>query len=300
MSNEEKESFLSDDPEIASQRWCLLSFISPENVLNRKDQFFFTSFINQYDFHLRTKKMEEFFVKQIQSINTKLDAEATRLEALDLSGAAAACRNSTLTIESYVSDFQKFVKANLKELNQSNIKDEFDDFMYTNTAKLEDDFYAKNNFQTTMRGMKIRGSYGQKEEAEARAKKLQKMDPDHNIYVGQVGKWLPWDPSPSAIPDQEYAEDQLNTLMKKYKENEEAREVFHKEQRERARKGKGVMNMDGNQADDTDYNSSKNLTVSKAEDTSVPSLGTGSSQFDGMFSGPADLAIKRKMDREGK
>jgi hypothetical protein len=300
MSNEEKESFLSDDPEIASQRWCLLSFISPENVLNRKDQFFFTSFINQYDFHLRTKKMEEFFVKQIQSINAKLDAEATRLEALDLSGAAAACRNSTLTIESYVSDFQKFVKANLKELNQSNIKDEFDDFMYTNTAKLEDDFYAKNNFQTTMRGMKIRGSYGQKEEAEARAKKLQKMDPDHNIYVGQVGKWLPWDPSPSAIPDQEYAEDQLNTLMKKYKENEEAREVFHKEQRERARKGKGVMNMDGNQADDTDYNSSKNLTVSKAEDTSVPSLGTGSSQFDGMFSGPADLAIKRKMDREGK
>jgi len=305
MSNEEKESFLSDDPEIASQRWCLLSFISPENVLNRKDQFFFTSFINQYDFHLRTKKMEEFFVKQIQSINAKLDAEATRLEALDLSGAAAACRNSTLTIESYVSDFQKFVKANLKELSASNIKDEFDDFMYTNIAKLEDDFYAKNNFQTTMRGMKIRGSYGQKEEAEARAKKLQKMDPDHNIYVGQVGKWLPWDPSPSAIPDQEYAEDQLNTLMKKYKENEEAREVFHKEQRERARKGKGVMNMDGNQAADTDYNSSKNLTVSKAEaetetDTSIPSLGTGSSQFDGMFSGPADLAIKRKMDREAK
>lgn len=149
-----------------------------------------------------------------------------------------------------------------------------------------------------MRGLKIRGSYSQKEEAEARAKKLQKMDPDHNIYVGQVGKWLPWDPSPASIPDQEYAEEQLNTLMKKYKENEEAREQFHKEQRERNRKNKTVMNMDGQQ---TDYNSSKNLTVSKAdgeEAAEVPSLGTGASQFEGMFSGPADLAIKRKIEKE--
>ena len=300
MSHEEKESYLTDDPEIASQRWCLLSFISPENVLNRKDQFLFTSFLNQYDFQLRSKKMEEFFVKQIQAINGKLDAEATRLEGLDLSGAAAACRKSTLAIENYVSDFQKFVKAHLKDLTASNLKEEYDDFIYQHGVQLEDDFYAKNNFQTTMRGLKIRGSYGQKEEAEARAKKLQKMDPDHNIYVGQVGKWLPWDPSPSAIPDQEYAEEQLNTLMKKYKENEEAREQFHKEQRDRARKSKGVMNMDGNE---TDYNSSKNLTVSKTtegDSAEVPSLGTGSSQFEGMFSGPADLAIKRKMERDGK
>jgi len=301
MSAEEKESFLSDDPEIASQRWCLLSFISPESVLNRKEQFLFTSFLNQYDFQLKSKKMEEFLVKQIQTINAKLDAEATKLEALDLSGAAAACRKSTLAIEPYVVDFQKFVKNNLKDLTPSKLKDEYDDFMFQNGPKLEDEFYAKNNFQTTMRGLKIRGSYGQKEEAEARAKKLQKMDPDHNIYVGQVGKWLPWDPSPSAIPDQEYAEDQLNTLMKKYKENEEAREVFHKEQRDRARKNKGVMNMDGN-ATEGEYNSSKNLTVSKAEETTeeVPSLGTGSSQFDGMFSGPADLAIQRKMQRDAK
>jgi hypothetical protein len=299
MSTEEKESYLTDDPEIASQRWCLLSFISPENVLNRKEVFLFTSFLNQYDFHLRSKKMEEYFVKQIQSINAKLDEEATRLEALDLSGAAAACRKSTLTIESYVSEFQKFVKNNLKEMTASNLKEEYDDFLYANGVKLEDDFYAKNNFQTTMRGLKIRGSYGQKEEAEARAKKLQKMDPDHNIYVGQVGKWLPWDPSPSAIPDQEYAEEQLNNLMKKYKENEEAREQFHKEQRDRARKNKTVMNMDGSES--ADYNSSKNLTISKAEgDSEVPSLGTGSSQFEGMFSGPADLAIKRKMERDAK
>ena len=297
MSHEEKESFLSDDPEIASQRWCLLSFISPENVLNRKEQFFFTTFLNQYDFHLRSKKMEEFLVKEIQSINNKLDEEANRLEALDLSGAAAACRKSTLSIESYVSEFQKFVKANLKELSASNIKEQYDDFIYQHGVKLEDDFYAKNNFQTTMRGLKIRGSYGQKEEAESRAKKLQKMDPDHNIYVGQVGKWLPWDPSPHEVGDQEYAEDQLNTLMKKYKENEEQRDQFNREQREKGRKQKRVFTS----SDENTGAPAVSMTreAGDAPAAEVPSLGTGASEFSGMFSssGPADLAIARKMEK---
>ena len=29
-----------------------------------------------------------------------------------------------------------------------------------------------------------------------RAKMLRKMDPNHNVFVGQVGFWLPWDPDP--------------------------------------------------------------------------------------------------------
>jgi hypothetical protein len=298
MSHDEKESFLTDDPDIPSQRWCLLSFISPENVLNRKDPFFFAAFLRQYEFQVRTKALEEYLVKTIQNFNTKMEEESNRLNALDLSGAALECRKSMLQLEPYVADLQKFVKENQKALSASKLQEEYDDFMFKNGAQLEDDFYAKNDFRTTVRGLKIRGAYSTREEAESRAKKLQKMDADHNIFVGQIGKWLPWDPSPSAISDHEYAEDQLNTLMKKYKENEEAREMFHKEQRDRAKKNKGVVSMPG--ASD-DYNSSKNLTVSKAEeDTSVPSLGTGSSEFSGMFSGPADLAIQRKMERDSK
>jgi len=162
----------------------------------------------------------------------------------------------------------------------STLNENFDDFMFKNGAKLEDDFYAKNNFRTTVRGLKIRGAYSTKEEADMRAKKLQKADPDHNIYVGQVGKWLPWDPKPSEVGEQEYAEEQLNTLMKKYKENEEQREQFTREQREAGRK------------------QNRTVTTMPGSDASVPSLGTDASEFSGMFSGsgPADLAIQRKMD----
>lgn len=270
---------MNDDPEISSQKWCLLSFISPENVLNRKDMFFFNAFIKQYEFQLRTKSLEQFLVKSIQTINSKLDAEATRLDSLDLSGAAIECRKSTLSIEPFITDFQDTVKKNQREMVASTLNESFDDFMYKNSAKLEDDFYAKNNFRTTVRGLKIRGAYSTKEEADLRAKKLQKADPDHNIYVGQVGKWLPWDPKPSEIGEQEYAEEQLNTLMKKYKENEEQREQFTREQREAGRK------------------QNRTVTTMPGSDASVPSLGTDASEFSGMFSsGPADLAIQRKMD----
>jgi hypothetical protein len=287
MSNsqhEEKESSLTDDPEIAAQRWCLLSFISPENVLARKDPFFFASFLKQYEFQLRSKGLEQFLVKTIQTINGKLEAEAVNLEKLDLSGAALACRNSTLRMETFLTDFHGYVKGNLKEMSASKLQEEYDDYMYKNSAQLEDDFFAKNNFRTTVRGLKIRGAYSTKEEAEMRAKKLQKMDADHNIFVGQVGKWLPWDPKPSDIADQEYAEEELNTLMKKYKENEEAREIHHKERRDEARRQKNVVSMPSQSA------------APATEE--VPSLGTGASEFSGMFSGPADLAIQRKMEKE--
>ena len=236
--------------------------------------FFFNAFLKQYEFQLRTKSLEQFLVKSIQTINAKLDAEATRLDGLDLSGAALECRKSTMSIDPFITDFQESVKKNQREMLASTLNESFDDFMFKNSAKLEDDFYAKNNFRTTVRGLKIRGAYSTKEEADMRAKKLQKSDPDHNIYVGQVGKWLPWDPKPSDVGEQEYAEEQLNTLMKKYKENEEQKEQFTREQREAGRK--------------------QNRTV-----TTMP-LGTDASEFSGMFSGPADLAIQRKMDAAAK
>jgi len=69
--------------------------------------------------------------------------------------------------------------------------------------------------------------------------------------------------------------------MKKYKENEEQREQFTREQREAGRKQNRVSTMPGS-------------------DASVPSLGTDASEFSGMFSGSADLAIQRKMDAASK
>ena len=55
-----------------------------------------------------------------------------------------------------------------------------------------------------------------------------------DVFVGQVGYWLPWDPSSLEVQDQEYTNTELNTLMKKYKENKEQHdEVFEKQKEEK-------------------------------------------------------------------
>ena len=296
----EREDILTEDPEIPSQRWALLSFLSPEKVLSRKDTFFFTVFLKQYEFQMRTQSMEKFLVSKIKDFNEQLDKKATEFEKADLSGAAVLCRGAQMQDDSTLKDLQEFVKENQKDLVQSKLNDEYDDFLFKNKTKLEDEFYAQNNFQTTVRGLKIRGAYGDKKEAEMRAKKLQRTDPLHNIYVAEVGKWLPWDPSPHEVSEQEYAEDQLNTLMKKYKENEEQREAFQKEQRESRRPEKKKVFSDDGVPDDVGV--TLNVVRGAPKEDSVPSLGTGTSAFAGMFSssGPADLAIERKLQTQKK
>ena len=276
MSNVEREDFLEEDAEIPGQKFCLLSFLSPEKVLANKDVFMFSQFLKNYEFQSRTKNLEAYLMKVVKGINTKLDAEADSLLDRDLSGAADLCRNSKLRIDTLMDEFHQFVQTNERELKESKLTDVYDDYIFANKTKLEDEFYAKNEFRTTVRGLKIRGVYGSQAEAVARSKKLQRLDTLHNIFVGEVGKWLPWDPSPSDVSEQEYAEEQLNTLMKKYKENEEQREQFQKEQRGRSKKSTQVMNPD-------------------AEDSA-----SGES-FSDMFgsTGHADLAMARKTDLSG-
>jgi len=81
------------------------------------------------------------------------------------------------------------------------------------------------------RAIKVRGVYATKEEAEKRAQFLQDIDPQFNIFVGEVGKWLGWDPDPNSIEDQHYKEKKLQELMKKYKKNRDKAKVMEEERK---------------------------------------------------------------------
>lgn len=128
----------------------------------------------------------------------------------------------------FVHKFLKTIAKNY-DLDENTIEDKFKDFMYVNNDKLEKEFYENNDFRTTVRGVKVRGTYDTLREAQVRAKVLQKRDPNFNVYIGQVGYWLPWDPNPHKIDSQEYAEGELNTLVKKYKENQSKKDAHFQE-----------------------------------------------------------------------
>lgn len=279
-----KEDFLEEDPEIRSQKFVLLSFLSPEKVLESKDRYFFGEFIKQYEIDYKIKNLETFLVSIVRGINDKLTKEADKMDAsgADLSGvsaqaladSAALCRRSRLNIGNILESYTSYVKENDVSIKNTTIKEAYEDYMFKNQTKLEEDFFAKNEFRTSIRGLKVRGVTGTHGEAVAMSKKLQRSDTTHNIFLGEVGKWLPWDPNPHQVQDQEYAEDQLNTLMKRYKDNEDARAEFVSNQRQEATKGakKGpvISSSDGN-----------------------PVAGEASEGWGSMFGG-ADLALERK------
>jgi hypothetical protein len=119
------------------------------------------------------------------------------------------------------------------DLDADSIQEKYKDFLYINEKKLDDEFSKDNDFRTSVRGLKIRGVYDNISEAQRRAKLLQKTDPNFNVFVGQVGYWLPWDPEPHKVAKQEYAEKELNELIHKYEENQEARKIAFNKRVER-------------------------------------------------------------------
>jgi hypothetical protein len=188
--------FLDQDPPLRGQNYVCLSFVSPEDVIKKKEVYFFEEFIKSF-----SRDMNDFFT----NLAAKYSAEESTI-------------NNIKERYSYVFD-------------ESKMNEEYSFFVNQNSATLEEEYYKKNNFQTSIRGLKVRGVFDSIREAEIRSQVLKKIDDKFNVYVAQVGCWCPWSPNPEDIEDQEYAETQLNTLMKQYKDNQDKKDVFFQERK---------------------------------------------------------------------
>ena len=184
---------LEEDKAIAGQKFVCVSFVSPENILKKKELFFFEQFLKKWEFN---KSMEKF-VQFLNFVSFKYN----------------------LSFDDLSVDFKGFVDEEKQNL-YTNLGDDYKTFLDKNETDLETQFQQSNQFQTCTRGLKIRGSYSTQEEAEMRAKMLREQDPNHDVFVGPVGMWMPWDPEAYKTGRVEYMEDELNQLMKEKKTNE--------------------------------------------------------------------------------
>ena len=82
-------------------------------------------------------------------------------------------------------------------------------------------------------GLKIRGCFSTKDEAESHAKRLQKEDALVDIYVVDMYKWLLIPPDRLQIDNVHYQNEKLEEIMTKYRDNQrQAAAMFEKRKRD--------------------------------------------------------------------
>jgi len=103
-------------------------------------------------------------------------------------------------------------------------------------------------------GLKIRGCFASKDDAEAHAKRLQREDALVDIYVVDMYKWLLIPPDRLQIDNVHYQEEKLEEIFTKYRENQQ-QAASHFEKRKRDMMAKPLEGSDTPYIDASDENS---------------------------------------------
>lgn len=185
---------LDEDKPIAEQKFTCLSFISPEKIIENKNEFLFQEFAKQYHFN----KSAELLTKYSNYLSFKYGIDHDEI----------------------VKELHQFVESETEDMH-NDVRGDYQQFVDKNEESLEQQYREKNGFQTSVRGLKVRGVFPSQEEAELRCKMLREADPNHDVYVGPVGLWVPFHPDAYKTGKVEYLEDELNQLMHEKNKNEE-------------------------------------------------------------------------------
>lgn len=178
--------------------------------------------------------------------------------------------------------------------------DKYADYAVSHEEENTKQFNDENEFKTSVRGVKIRGVFESLKEAQRKAKVLQTRDPTFHVFVGQLGYWLPWDPNPDNIENQEYAEQHLNEIVKKYKENRQAKdEIWNADLQKRiqATKEAGQRGAQEAAASAASEPSIKEITDSGVDGGAELKAEESEKMVKNMFEGD-DLFLARKREQE--
>jgi hypothetical protein len=213
VNNLEKAKYvdlLDEDKPISGQKYVCLSFISPEDHIKNKELFYFEKFLKNFEF----KKTFEKYTQFLNFLAYKYNLDFNKLSK----------------------DMEEFVEEEKENLFLTTLDDEYKTFIDAKEEQLQKEYNELHQFQTNTRGIKVRGVFGSQEEAEMRCKMLREIDPNHDVYVGAVGMWMPFHPEAYKTGRVEYLEKDLNELMSHKKKNDEISKEQFKERVKESKK----------------------------------------------------------------
>jgi hypothetical protein len=302
---EPERVFLESDDEIKGQKFVCLSFLTPTRELVRsKELFFYSEFLKFHAMDFRIKSTETFIFDRLREIQNVLADVVIDMSNTDVGEAATTVKKELVErlektreklARETAASVEAHVKANLRDYRETTIVEDFEKYMVAHQERLEEEFHKANNFRTTKHGLKVRGVYSNHEQAVARAKALHKKDPYFNVYVAEVGEWLPWDPDPDSVQDSEYANDDLNKLMRKYKENQAEKEAYFEEMK-RKKMAEAAAATQAKKEENATKAAALGLGKPKVAFGEQEQTQEGTEAAKDLFAAGEDLALRRKRE----
>lgn len=184
---------LKEDEPIPGQRTAVISMVEPKysKLMSNREAFFAANFLQK--FFAERKSIEQYITKESNNISV-----------------------TDLMKENFDFSFE-------------NIQKLYYEYLKFNGNTLQQKFDTKYNPQDIMliTGFKVRGVFSNDDLLKQAIKKFHKFEPAVNIYTVPVGKWIPYCPISDENIPQEFAEKQLNNLIKKQKfDVQEEKEKF--------------------------------------------------------------------------
>ena len=99
VNNPKYVDLLEEDKPIAGQKFCCVSFVSPEKILKKKELFYFQEFLKHWDFTKSTQKFTQFLNFMAFKYN--------------------------LNFDKIMADFQEYTKSEADELSQTTLDDDY-------------------------------------------------------------------------------------------------------------------------------------------------------------------------------
>lgn len=209
--NTKHVDLLDEDKPISGQKFVCLSFISPEEHIKNKELFYFEKYLKHFEF----KKTFEKYTQFLNFVSYKYN----------------------LNFDNLTKDMEEFVEEEKDNLFLTTLEDDYKSFIDAKEEQLQKEYSVAHDFQTNTRGLKVRGVFSTQEEAEMKCKTLRSDDPNHDVYVGPVGMWMPFHPEAYKTGRVEYLEKELNELMAEKKKNDEtSKEQFKNRVKESKKK----------------------------------------------------------------
>ena len=139
---------LEEDRPISAQKFVCMSFVSPEKIIKQKELYMFNKFVAQWDMNKSLEKYNQF----LNFVSFKY----------------------SLPFDDLTKDLEEFCTTEKDNLFITTLDDDYKTYLDKNEEKLNKEFQKDHEFQTNVRGIKVRGSYPTQEEAELRCKMLRR------------------------------------------------------------------------------------------------------------------------------